>query len=85
MMASVLAKGKTEIINAAREPEIVDLGNCLISMGAKIKGLGTNRILIQGVTSLKETQYKVMFDRIEAGTYAPVSYTHLTLPTNREV
>jgi len=70
MMASVLAKGITEILNAAREPEIVDLGNCLISMGAKIKGLGTSRILIQGVTSLKETQYQVMFDRIEAGTYA---------------
>ena len=47
MMASVLAKGITEILNAAREPEIVDLGNCLISMGAKIKGLGTSRILIQ--------------------------------------
>ena len=70
LMASVLAKGVTEIINAAKEPEIVDLGNCLKSMGAKIDGLGTSNILIEGVSSLKETKYHVMFDRIETGTYA---------------
>ena len=70
LMAATLAKGITEIYNAAKEPEIVDLGNCLISMGAKIKGLGTNKILIEGVTKLKEANHKIMFDRIEAGTYA---------------
>ena len=70
LMAAVLAKGTTEIYNAAKEPEIKDLGLCLKSMGAKIKGLGTNKILIEGVKELKETSYKVMFDRIEAGTYA---------------
>ena len=70
LMAAVLAKGITEIHNAAKEPEIKDLGLCLKSMGAKIKGLGTNKILIEGVKELKETSYKVMFDRIEAGTYA---------------
>ena len=70
LMAAVLAKGTTEIHNAAKEPEIEDLGLCLKSMGAKIEGLGTNKILIEGVTKLKKTNYKVMLDRIEAGTYA---------------
>jgi len=70
LMASVLAKGITEIVNPAKEPEIMDLGNCLKSMGAKIHGLGTNKIIIQGVSSLKESTYHVMYDRIEAGTYA---------------
>ncbi len=70
LMAAVLAKGVTEICNAAKEPEVQDLGSCLKSMGAKIQGLGTNKILVEGVTKLKETNYKVMFDRIEAGTYA---------------
>jgi len=70
LMAAVLAKGTTEIYNAAKEPEIEDLGICLKSMGAQIKGLGTNKILVEGVKKLKETNYKVMFDRIEAGTYA---------------
>ena len=70
LMAAVLAKGTTEIYNAAKEPEIKDLGLCLKSMGAKIKGLGTNKILIEGVKELKEPSYKEMFDRIEAGTYA---------------
>ena len=70
LMASVLANGITEIINSAKEPEIIDLGNCLKSMGAKIHGLGTNRIVIQGVSSLKESSYQVMYDRIEIGTYA---------------
>ena len=70
LMAAVLAKGITEIHNAAKEPEVEDLGLCLKSMGAKIQGVGTNKILVEGVTKLKETNYKVMFDRIEAGTYA---------------
>ena len=70
LMASVLANGTTEIVNSAKEPEIIDLGNCLKSMGAKIHGLGTNRIVIQGVSSLKESSYQVMYDRIEIGTYA---------------
>jgi len=70
LMAAVLAKGVTEICNAAKEPEVKDLGLCLKSMGAKIQGLGTNKILVEGVEKLKGTNYKVMFDRIEAGTYA---------------
>ena len=69
MMAATLAEGKTFIENAAREPEVEDLGNLLISMGSKIKGLGTDVIEIEGVTALNGTHYKVMFDRIEAGTY----------------
>jgi len=69
MMAATLADGKTFIENAAREPEVEDLGNLLISMGAKIKGLGTDVIEIEGVAVLNGSQYKVMFDRIEAGTY----------------
>ena len=54
LMASVLAKGETKISNAAREPEIEDLSNCLIKMGAKIEGQGTKTILVQGVTNLKK-------------------------------
>ncbi|MBT7689834.1 MAG: UDP-N-acetylglucosamine 1-carboxyvinyltransferase, partial [Nitrosomonadales bacterium] len=69
MMAAVLAEGETILENAAKEPEIVDLGNCLIKMGAIIDGLGTDKIIIQGVSSLKEASYKIMFDRIEAGTF----------------
>ena len=69
MMAAVLAEGITILENAAKEPEIVDLGNCLISMGAVIDGLGTDKIKIQGVSSLKKASYKIMFDRIEAGTF----------------
>jgi len=69
MLAAVLAEGETKINNAAMEPEIVDLANCLIKMGAKIEGAGTNNIQITGVKNLKEVSYKVMPDRIEAGTY----------------
>lgn len=68
MLASVLASGTTTIINAAMEPEIVDLQNFLNKLGAKIKGAGTSEIVIQGVESLKSTGYKIMPDRIEAGT-----------------
>jgi UDP-N-acetylglucosamine 1-carboxyvinyltransferase len=70
MMAATLARGITKIVNAAREPEISDLGNCLIAMGAKISGLGSSEITIEGVPQLKGAEHRVMPDRIEAGTYA---------------
>ena len=70
MMAATLAKGTTKIINAAREPEISDLGNCLIAMGAEIRGLGSSEITVVGVEKLHGAAHRVMADRIEAGTYA---------------
>jgi UDP-N-acetylglucosamine 1-carboxyvinyltransferase len=70
MMAATLAKGTTKIVNAAREPEISDLGHCLIAMGAKISGLGSTEITVEGVSALHGAEYRVMPDRIEAGTYA---------------
>lgn len=69
MMAATLADGKTVIENAAREPEVVDLANCLVAMGAKIRGQGTDTIEIEGVKTLKGCTYSVMPDRIETGTY----------------
>ena len=69
LMAAALAEGITVIENAAREPEIVDLANCLISMGAKISGAGTNTLTIEGVKSLRGSSYYVMPDRIETGTF----------------
>ncbi len=69
MMAAVLAKGETVIENAAREPEVVDLANFLISMGAKIEGAGGDKIVVQGVERLRGTHYEVLPDRIESGTY----------------
>lgn len=69
MMAAALAEGKTVIKNAAREPEVVDLANFLIQMGAKISGAGTHTIEIDGVEALSGGGYSVMPDRIEAGTY----------------
>ena len=69
MMAATLAKGTTIIENAAREPEVVDLANCLNAMGAKISGAGTDRIEIEGVVSLSGTKYDILPDRIETGTY----------------
>ena len=69
MMAATLAKGETVIENAAREPEVVDLANCLNSMGAKIEGAGTDTIRIQGVENLSGTTHAVMPDRIETGTF----------------
>ncbi len=69
MMAATLAEGTTVIQNAAREPEVVDLANCLISMGAQIEGAGTDTIVIEGVTSLSGTRYDILPDRIETGTY----------------
>jgi len=68
MMASCMAKGITNIHNAAMEPEIVDLQNALNSMGAKIYGAGTNNIIIKGVEKLKDLSYNIIPDRIEAGT-----------------
>lgn len=70
LMAATLAKGTTTLNNAAREPEIVDLGKCLIAMGAKIEGLGSEKITIHGVDALHGADYSVMGDRIEAGTFA---------------
>jgi UDP-N-acetylglucosamine 1-carboxyvinyltransferase len=70
MLAAVLARGETLIENAACEPEIVDLADCLNAMGAKIEGAGTGTIRIQGVSTLHGAQHRVMPDRIEAGTYA---------------
>ena len=70
MMAAVLAHGHTLITGAAREPEVVDLAACLKTMGARIKGAGTERIEIEGVTSLHGGYHQVLPDRIEAGTYA---------------
>jgi len=69
MMAAVLARGETIIENAAREPEVVDLADCLTKMGAKIQGAGTDRIVIQGVEMLHGATHRVMPDRIETGTY----------------
>src|ERR1700692_4458099 len=69
MMAATLADGETVIENAAREPEVVDLANFLIAMGAKIKGAGTDKILIEGVKRLRGTHYEVLPDRIESCTY----------------
>ena len=69
LLASVLAEGTTNITNAAMEPEIIDLAECLNKMGAKIEGAGTNSIKIEGVKALKEIGYRVMPDRIEAGTF----------------
>lgn len=69
MMAATLAEGETVIENAAREPEVIDLANCLNRMGAKIQGAGTDTICIQGVDSLSGTHYDVMPDRIETGTF----------------
>lgn len=69
LMAAVLAEGITVLENAAREPEVVDLANCLIAMGAKIHGAGTDRITVEGVDSLQGVDYAVLPDRIETGTF----------------
>ncbi|MBU3732226.1 MAG: UDP-N-acetylglucosamine 1-carboxyvinyltransferase [Beijerinckiaceae bacterium] len=70
LMGAVLARGESVIENAAREPEITDLADCLIKMGAKIEGAGTSTIRVEGVTSLTGAHHTVLPDRIEAGTYA---------------
>ncbi len=70
LMAAVLARGTTVIENAAREPEVVDLADCLVKMGARIEGAGSERIIVEGVTSLGGARHRVLPDRIETGTYA---------------
>jgi UDP-N-acetylglucosamine 1-carboxyvinyltransferase len=70
LMAAALADGETVIVNAAREPEVQDLAQCLIAMGARIEGAGTGTLRVQGVRRLHGAQYAVLPDRIETGTYA---------------
>jgi UDP-N-acetylglucosamine 1-carboxyvinyltransferase len=70
MMAATAAKGETEILNAAREPEVADLAACLSAMGARIEGAGTHRILIEGSSNWRAATHDIIPDRIEAGTYA---------------
>jgi UDP-N-acetylglucosamine 1-carboxyvinyltransferase len=82
LMAAVLADGETVLENAAREPEVTDLSNFLIGMGAKIQGAGTGTITVQGVARLGGTDYSVLPDRIETGTYlvaAAVTGGHIRL------
>ena len=82
MMAAVLAKGQTILRNVAKEPEVEDLAEFLKSMGAKISGAGTDEIIIDGVTSLNESNFIIPADRIEAGTYliaAAVTYGDITI------
>ncbi len=69
MMAATLADGETVIENAAREPEVVDLANCLNAMGARVGGAGSDRIVVRGVERLHGARYRVMADRIETGTF----------------
>ena len=69
LMAASLAEGTTIIENAAREPEVIDLANCLIEMGANIKGAGSDQIIIEGVEQLNGASFSVMPDRVEVGTY----------------
>jgi UDP-N-acetylglucosamine 1-carboxyvinyltransferase len=86
MMAAVLADGTTVLENAAREPEVVDLANCLIAMGAKIEGAGSDKITIVGVEKLHGASYGVMPDRIESGTFlvaAAATGGHITLTDAR--
>lgn len=81
MMAAVLAEGTTVLENAAREPEVVDLADCLNAMGAKIQGAGTDRIIIEGVEKLHGTTHTVMSDRIEVG----ASWLPRSLPVEKSV
>jgi UDP-N-acetylglucosamine 1-carboxyvinyltransferase len=84
LMAAVCARGETVIENAAREPEVVDLANFLIAMGAQIEGAGTPRIRVQGVNSLCGVEYSIMPDRIETGTYlVAAAVTGGSIRTNR--
>jgi UDP-N-acetylglucosamine 1-carboxyvinyltransferase len=86
MMAATLADGETVIENAAREPEVLDLANFLIAMGARIQGAGTDKIVINGVKTLHGTAYEVLPDRIEAGTYlvaGAITGGHIRLKNTR--
>lgn len=80
LMAAVLAEGTTILENAAREPEVDDLANCLNAMGAKISGIGTQTLVIEGVSELSQTEYTTLPDRIETGTHliaAAATYGHV--------
>ena len=68
-MAAALAQGETIIENAAREPEVTDLADCLVALGAKIEGIGTDTLCIQGVERLHGGTHRIIPDRIEAGTF----------------
>lgn len=70
LMAACLARGETELVNAAREPEITDLAMCLMRMGARIEGIGTDRLRVEGGATLLPATHPIVPDRIEAGTYA---------------
>lgn len=70
LMAAALASGQSEILNAAREPEITDLAACLMRMGARVEGIGTDRLLVEGVANLGAATHPIIADRIEAGTFA---------------
>jgi UDP-N-acetylglucosamine 1-carboxyvinyltransferase len=70
LMAACLANGTTVIDNAAREPEVTDVADCLVKMGAKISGIGTSRLVVEGVSKLNGARHRVLPDRIETGTYA---------------
>jgi UDP-N-acetylglucosamine 1-carboxyvinyltransferase len=86
MMAAALAEGETLIENAAREPEVIDLANFLNAMGAKVRGAGTDRIVVEGVDKLHGTSYDVLPDRIEAGTYlvaGAITRGHVRLKNTR--
>jgi UDP-N-acetylglucosamine 1-carboxyvinyltransferase len=86
MMAACLAEGETVLENAAREPEVVDLANFLIAMGAKIQGAGTDKIVVDGVEQLHGTSYEVLPDRIESGTYlvaGAISRGHVRIKNTR--
>jgi UDP-N-acetylglucosamine 1-carboxyvinyltransferase len=86
MMAATLAQGSTVIENAAREPEVVDLANCLNAMGARIRGAGSNVITIEGVSKLHGAGYRIMSDRIETGTFliaAAATGGHIRLKDTR--
>ena len=86
MMAATLAEGTTVIENAAREPEVVDLANCLNAMGARISGAGSDAIVVEGVERLTGTHYDVLPDRIESGTYlvaAAITGGHVRIKDTR--
>jgi UDP-N-acetylglucosamine 1-carboxyvinyltransferase len=82
LMAAALARGESEIVNAARDPEVSDLALCLTRMGARIEGAGTHRVVVDGVDSLHRAHHELIPDRVEAGTYAiaaAISGGHLEL------
>ncbi|MGO4675628.1 UDP-N-acetylglucosamine 1-carboxyvinyltransferase [Bosea sp. 2YAB26] len=70
LLAAGLASGETEIVNAAKEPEVLDLARCLVAMGVRIEGIGSHRLQVQGAQSFRPATYEIVADRIEAGTYA---------------